>query len=106
MRAWVLALLAARALAQPVSLANFSDQGVFFLYLNEERAGRITFHWTPDGRFDSTFVLTIGGATDTEVLSLVPDSQGRWITAQFQSGRGKTNLQRDGRKIAVKAPGK
>src|ERR1700727_2141720 len=91
--AWLLpAFLAAHAFAQVVPLSGFSDEGTFFLYFNEERAGRITFHWKADGNFEGKAVLT--GEASPRTLAIAPDAEGRWVRAIFDGHLGKTVVER------------
>ena len=101
----LLILLAARAFAQFAPLSGFSDQGTFFLYLNEERAGRIAFQWKHDGRFEANAVLKIGGAAP-RTLVITPDAEGRLARSIFENRLGKTVIERKGSEITVAAPGK
>src|ERR1700736_375596 len=85
----LLAFMAARAFAQVAPLSGYSDEGTFFLYLNEERAGSITFRWKADGNFESKAILTIGEASP-RTLAITPDAEGRWVRSIFENRLGKT----------------
>ena len=107
MRASILmaaALLTAPAWAQPVSLAGFSDAGSFIGYINEERITRSTFVWKPDGTFQTETVISIAGQSWTGLVSLTPDSQGRWIKASYDHNVGKTVVEREGNNVTITSP--
>jgi uncharacterized protein len=106
MRPWnflASALLAARAFAQPAPLSGFSDQGTFLLYLNEEQPGRLTFQWKPDGHFESSSALKIGGQSYRSTLAVTPDAEGRWIRSVYEDSHGKTVVERKGADITISA---
>jgi len=96
-----MAVLAARAWPQPAPLSGFSDQGVFSLYLNEERIGRLTFHWKPDGNFESTGTLTAAGQSAEGSLSIIADDAGRWTKATLLSPTDRRVFDRDGKDIRM-----
>lgn len=74
-------LYCGRALAQPASLAGFSDDGAFVLYANEERLARLDFHWKSDGSYESKVNLSFAGQSVSSALTLTPDAEGRWVKA-------------------------
>src|SRR5258708_4322724 len=74
-------LLGVRAWAQPATLAGFSDNGAFVLYVNEERLGRLTFEWKADGAFESKLTMSLAGQSADGIVVLTPDAEGRWIKA-------------------------
>jgi putative CocE/NonD family hydrolase len=103
---WLLiALVAESAFAQPQGLFGFSDKGTFVLYLNEERAGRISFEWKADGSFVSTTVLTIG-EPESRSLVITSDRTGRWARSAFEDRHGRTLIERDGADVTISSPGK
>jgi putative CocE/NonD family hydrolase len=108
MRSWplLIALLAARAWAQPAALSGFSDEGAFLLYVNEERIGRFTFQWKVDGTFESKTVVSLGGQSVSGAMSLTPDAEGRWIKAVIESPSGGRVWEREGATISFTAPDK
>jgi uncharacterized protein len=99
-------LMAVRPFAQPVALSGFSDEGTFLLYLNEEHPGRIAFSWKPDGRFESTFVLSLFGETSHSSLALSPDAEGRWVRSVFEDRHGKSVIERNGSELTLSSPEK
>jgi putative CocE/NonD family hydrolase len=81
---------------QPASLAGFSDQGTFSLYVNEERVGTIQFQWKPDGAFENSVTLAVGGQSVTRRVSIVPDENGRWQQIKQDAPLGPITLERTG----------
>ena len=96
-----IATLAARAWSQPAPLSGFSDQGAFSLYANEERIGRLTFHWKPDGNFESSVALTVAGQSAGGWLSVIADTEGRWTKATLLSPTDRRIFERDGQDIRM-----
>jgi uncharacterized protein len=99
------ALLAAQAWAQPASLSGFSDEGTFFLYLNEERIAKLTFQWKPDGAFESKVILSLAGQSSPGAVTLTPDAEGRWIKVVRENDLGKSVFQREDNTFTVTLPG-
>ncbi|MCU1237039.1 MAG: hypothetical protein JWP63_5006, partial [Candidatus Solibacter sp.] len=97
-------LLAIFLVARAAALAGFSDEGVFLLYFDQERAGRLTFQWKPDGTFTSTSVLAMGGDSTRFTVKVTPDSGGRWLTASYESALGKTVVERKGGELTIAFP--
>ena len=100
----IAALLSVRAWGQPATLAGFSDQGAFILYVNEERIGRVTFHWKADGAFESTATVSLGGQSASGTVALKPDAEGRWIEAIVDNPDNKLLWKRDGKNITLTSP--
>lgn len=75
------------AFSQPASMAGFSDQGAFTVYVNEEKFGRFTFTWKSDGAFTSDTKITYAGQTVGGTLTITPDSEGRWMKAVAQDSK-------------------
>jgi len=98
------ALLCVRAWAQPAPLSGFSDQGTFFLYLNEERVARIDFQWKADGTFQNKAVLSIAGQSTDFITAITPDAEGRWTRATAEDALGKRVFQRKGRDFTMSTP--
>jgi putative CocE/NonD family hydrolase len=96
----------AKVLAQPATLAGFSDEGAFVLYANEEPLARFTFQWKPDGNFTSRVVLSFGGQSPTSTLAITPDSDGRWIKVIDESPTSKAIWEREGENIKFDSPNK
>jgi putative CocE/NonD family hydrolase len=97
-------IVCARALAQPASMAGFSDEGAFLLYVNEERMGRLTFQWKPDGSFESKVLLSMAGQSLSSTVVITPDAQGRWVKASTEAPAYKTVWQREGETFKFKSP--
>jgi hypothetical protein len=100
----IVAFLGVRAWAQPATLAGFSDEGSFFLYLNEERVGRLTFQWKADGTFESKGVLSLGGQSLSGSMVLTPDGEGRWTKAVLEDPSRKTVWEREGKTYTFTSP--
>ena len=97
-------LFAVRAFAQPATLGGFSDQGVFFLYENEERIARLSFQWKPDGSFDGRLAVSLAGQTERADMTLAPDAAGRWIKAVVDSSTGIRVFERNGAQFQISSP--
>ena len=80
-------LVCTSAFSQPATMAGFSDQGAFTIYVNEEKFGRFTFTWKSDGAFTSDAKITYAGQTVGGTLTITPDSEGRWIKAVAQDSK-------------------
>lgn len=97
LRALFCGLLAAlAALAQPAPLSGFKDEGVFFLYLNEDRIATMKFQWQTDGAFESQSTITMAGQSVTTTYSIVPDKEGRWVNITVKSPQGPITTVREG----------
>ena len=97
LRALLCGLLAAlAALAQPAPLSGFKDEGVFFLYLNEDRIATMKFQWQADGAFESQSTITMAGQSVTTTYSIVPDKEGRWMNITVKSPQGPITTVREG----------
>jgi hypothetical protein len=94
-----------RGLSQPLPLSEYSDEGTFFLYLNEECVASLGFRWTPDGTFESRIVVSIGGQSAGGSTELVPDGVGRWVRAVLESATGKWMYERVGTSFKATLPG-
>jgi len=102
----IVILLAGRAWAQPTTLAGFSDQGSFVLFVNEERVGKLTFQWKADGTFDAKVSLSTAGQTISGTVALTPDAEGRWIKATVEDPANKRAWEREGSTITLTSPEK
>jgi uncharacterized protein len=103
----IVILLSVQAWAQPATLAGFSDQGTFLLYVNEERIGRATFQWKADGTFESSGSMTVAGQSVTGTVAITPDAEGRWIKAVLQENSTPTRVwQREGSTLSFTSPDK
>jgi putative CocE/NonD family hydrolase len=100
----IVTFLGVRAWAQPATLAGFSDDGSFLLYLNEERVGRLTFQWKADGTFESKGVLSLGGQSLSGSMVITPDAEGRWTKAVLEDPSHKTVWEREGKSYTFTSP--
>jgi putative CocE/NonD family hydrolase len=89
-------LAALAALAQPAPLSGFKDEGVFFLYVNEDRVATLRFQWHPDGSFQNQATLSMAGQSVTTTYSIVPDKEGRWVNITVNSPQGPITTVREG----------
>jgi hypothetical protein len=97
LRALICGLLAALpVLAQPAPLSGFKDEGVFLLYVNEDRVATLKFQWQADGNFHNQAVISIAGQTVTITDTIVPDSDGHWVKITTQSPQGPVTAVREG----------
>ena len=80
----------------PVSLAGFTEEGTFYLFVNEERIVTIETQWKPDGRVESTNTLAVGGQSVTRKMEITPDTDGRWQHITMDSPLGPITLEREG----------
>src|SRR5260370_13445248 len=100
----IVALLCVRAWAQPATLAGFSDEGAFILYVNEERVGRLTFEWKADGTFESKLTMSLAGQSADGIVVLTPDAEGRWIKAVVDDPSHKIVWERKGKSYRYTSP--
>ena len=97
LRALLCGLLAAlAALAQPAPLSGFKDEGVFFLYLNEDRIATMKFQWQADGSFENQATISMAGQSVTTTYSIVPDKEGRWVNITSKGPQGPVITVREG----------
>ncbi len=82
--------------SQPAPLAGFKDEGIFLLYVNEERVATVKFKWQKDGSFENEAVLSMAGQNVTITLNIAPDKDGRWAQILMKSPRGPTTTVREG----------
>ncbi|HYP25528.1 MAG TPA: CocE/NonD family hydrolase [Blastocatellia bacterium] len=82
--------------ALPVPLSGFQDEGVFLLYVNEDRIGSFTFKWQPDGTVDAESTLSMAGQTVTQAVRVVPDKEGRWQSIALDTPLGPVTVVREG----------
>ena len=80
----------------PVSLAGFTDDATFYLFVNEERLVTIETQWKSDGSLETTNTLAMGGQSVTRRMSITPDEDGRWKRIAVDSPMGPVTLERDG----------
>ena len=92
----LLLLAAAPALAQPATLSGFADEGVFHLYMNEDRLGSIKFRWQADGSFESESTISMAGQSVTIVMTIAPDREGRFARIESKSPQGTVVTVREG----------
>jgi putative CocE/NonD family hydrolase len=82
----------------PASLAGFEDEGVFHLYLNEDRLATIKFRWQKDGNFESAGTLSLAGQSVKDSLKITPDKDGRWTKIFSETPLGTMTFVREGDK--------
>lgn len=80
----------------PVSMAGFSDQGVFELYKNEDRLVTSTFEWRPDGTFTTENVLAMAGQEVRTIFKYTPDAEGRFQRIEVTQPGGVAVVEREG----------
>jgi len=80
----------------PVSLAGFSDEGVFHLYKNEDRIVTSTFKWEPTGRFETENTLSMAGQSVRFAFKYTPDADGRFKRIDIEQPQGQAVVERDG----------
>jgi putative CocE/NonD family hydrolase len=80
----------------PLPLSGYSDEGVFFLYVNEVRFATTNFQWKTDGSFESKRTLSLGGQSVEQSFKVTPGKDGRWNKIAVDSPRGPVTLERDG----------
>jgi hypothetical protein len=96
-RALICGMLAALpVLAQPAPLSGFKDEGVFLLYVNEDRVATLKFQWQADGNFHNQAVISMAGQSVTITDTIVPDSDGHWVKITTQSPQGPVTAVREG----------
>jgi uncharacterized protein len=80
----------------PAPLSGFSDQGVFLLYVNEERLGAYSFNWQADGTVDGVATITMAGQTITRTVKISPDKEGHWNDISLKTPQGPISIVREG----------
>ena len=85
-----------KAEALPTSLAGFSDEGIFRIYVNEEPLAEINFKWEKNGHFSNSATLKIAGQSMTVDTRIDVDSEGRWVRIFQKSPQGTADLKREG----------
>lgn len=86
--------------------AGFSDEGVFGLYVNEDRVAVIRFKLSAEGALDNTAVLTVAGQSVTMSTRITPDEKGRWKHIETQTPMGPVSVTREGGKVRMTFKGK
>src|SRR5262249_33048590 len=107
MRARVLLIaltVCANLLAQPATMAGFSDEGTFVLYAHEGPLARLTFQWKPTRHLTSRVVLSLGGQSAVSPLIITPDADGRWLKVTDESPTSKAVWEREGENIKFDSP--
>ena len=80
----------------PASLAGFSDEGIFHLYVNEAPIMDISFKWKKDGTFSNTSTLSMAGQKATFFTEIETDPQGLWTRIVQKIPQGKMEFTRKG----------
>jgi putative CocE/NonD family hydrolase len=82
--------------ALPASLAGFSDEGVFRLYVNEDPLVEIHFKWEKDGKFSNSSTIATAGQSVTTLTEIETDDKGIWTKITQESPQGIIKLVREG----------
>ncbi|MFB0564964.1 MAG: CocE/NonD family hydrolase [Candidatus Aminicenantaceae bacterium] len=85
-----------KAEALPASLAGFSDDGIFRVYVNEDPVVTIEFKWEKQGRFSNTSTIALAGQTVTIVTDIETDKDGIWTKITQKSPQGLMEFTREG----------
>ncbi len=80
----------------PVSLAGVSDEGVFYVYKNEDRIVTSRFKWEPSGRFEAENTLAMAGQSVRFAFTFWPDADGRFARIDIEQPQGPASIERDG----------
>lgn len=80
----------------PAGMSGFSDEGVFHVYLEDQRIGRIAFSWAADGTFENRYALSVDGQAAEVELKIFPDTDGRFQYLTVQSAQGLVTVERNG----------
>ena len=80
----------------PMSLAGVTDEGVFYLYKNEDCILTSRFRWEPSGRFESENTLAMAGQTARFAFKFTPDADGRFQRIDIEQPQGPATIERDG----------
>ncbi len=83
------------------SIAGFEDQGTFTLRVNEEPLGTTDFTWQKDGRYESHFILKMGGQSMQADVSVTPGDGGIWKRIEMKTARGPILAEREGRLATI-----
>jgi len=86
----------------PASMAGFSDQGEFRLYVNEDPIVTTTFEWRADGSFDEQFVLSMAGQKVETTMKFTPDDHGRFLRIEAKTPQGPQTFEREGSALTFK----
>jgi len=81
--------------ALPASLAGFSDEGIFHIYVNEDPLVEIQFKWEKSGSFSNTATISMAGQSATFTLEIETDEQGRWTNIIQKTPPGTWQLVRE-----------
>jgi putative CocE/NonD family hydrolase len=88
------------ALAQPVPISGFADQGTFHLYVQEARLGHLKSTWKADGSFQASMTISMAGQTVQHSYSITTDAAGLFQEiVQDIPSIGKMTTVRDGANI-------
>lgn len=82
--------------ARPATLAGFSDEGVFRIYVNEEALVTIEFKWQTDGAFDNATTIEYAGQTIRHSFQITPDREGVFRRIDGQTPLGPVTIEREG----------
>ncbi len=85
-----------REVVLPAPLSGFSDEGKFFLYVNEDLVANMTFKWQADGTFDNKGTISMAGQTVTQTIKITPDKDGRWTRIDVETPLGPIIFVREG----------
>jgi hypothetical protein len=80
----------------PATLAGFSDEATFLLFVNEERVGVFRSTWKDNGEIEANSTISLAGQTRTSSTRITPDADGRWKKIVMESAVGATTIERDG----------
>lgn len=80
----------------PVSMAGFEDEGVFYVYKNEDRIVTSRFKWRADGRFESDNTLSLAGQSVQFAFEYTPDADGRFVRIEIDQPQGPAVVEREG----------
>lgn len=86
----------------PVPLCGLADEGVFFIYKNEEPIVRTEFKLAEDGAYTSTSTLSLGGQTVKTDSTIDVDASGRWTTMKVTAPAITIICQREGLEAKIK----
>ena len=91
--------------ALPASLAGPGDEGIYYIYVNEDQLAKINFKWEKDGRIANLARLTIAGQSVEFKTTIDVDMDGRFVKISQESPQGTFQFTREGSTVTQKVRG-
>jgi len=78
------------------AISGTSDEGTYYVYLNEQLLVTQHFAWEADGSYTSEYTLTMAGQSVKSSLEIEVDSSGVWTEMRMDTPLGPASTVRDG----------